>query len=110
MQFSNIEVDSQLLDEVCRRFGIARLDVFGSTARDEAATSSDVDILYELLPGTRLGWGIESLTDQLEELFGRKVDLVSRNALHHRLRDAVLAEALPLYHAGHCQPSVHASD
>jgi predicted nucleotidyltransferase len=53
-----------------------------------------VDVLYELEPGARLGWDIEELADQLSNLLGRRVDLVSRNALH--VRDKVLAEALLL--------------
>jgi len=45
-----------------------------------AQPSSDVDILYQLLRGRRLGWEIEDLTDELTELFGRWVDLLSRTA------------------------------
>jgi predicted nucleotidyltransferase len=73
--------------------------IFGSVARGTAEPSSDVDVLYELQPGRRLGWEIEDLSDELSELFGRPVDLVSRAALHERLRAAVLAEAQPLYAA-----------
>jgi predicted nucleotidyltransferase len=58
-----------------------------------------VDVLYELAPGARLGWNIETLADELSELLGRRVDLISRNALHERLRDRVLAEARLLYAA-----------
>ncbi|MEX0650589.1 MAG: nucleotidyltransferase domain-containing protein, partial [Actinomycetota bacterium] len=67
--------------------------------RGEERPDSDVDVLYELAPGARLGWNIEDLTDELSDLFGRPVDLVSRKALHERLREAVLAEALVLYAA-----------
>src|SRR4029079_704271 len=59
-------------------------------ARGTAEPSSDVDILYDLLPGRRLGWEIEDLTDELSELFGRPVDLLSRAALHDRLRATLL--------------------
>jgi uncharacterized protein len=92
-------VDTERLASVCSRYGIARLMIFGSVARGTAGPSSDVDILYELLPGRRLGWEIEDLTDELSELFGRPVDLLSRAALHDRLRATVLAEARPLYAA-----------
>ncbi len=92
-------VDAERLAAICSSYGIARLMIFGSVARGTAEPSSDIDILYELLPGRRLGWKIEDLTDELSELFGRKVDLVSRMALHKRLRAAVLAEARPLYAA-----------
>jgi len=94
-----VTVDEVRLDAVCARYGIARLMIFGSVARGTAEPSSDVDVLYELQPGRRLGWEIEDLSDELSELFGRPVDLVSRAALHERLRAAVLAEAQPLYAA-----------
>lgn len=94
-----LTVDEGRLRDVCNRYGVARLDVFGSIGRGEAHPDSDVDILYELQPGARLGWRIEDLADELSAIFGRRVDLVSRNALHERLRDSVLSEARPLYAA-----------
>lgn len=94
-----VYVDAERLREVCGRYGIARLEVFGSVGRGEPDAGSDVDILYELAPGARLGWNIETLADELSELLGRPVDLVSRNALHEWLRDRVLAEARLLYAA-----------
>jgi len=45
-------------------------------------TRSDVDVLYELEQGGRLGWEIEDLADELSEVLGRPVDLVSLGALH----------------------------
>jgi predicted nucleotidyltransferase len=96
---AGVTVDEVRLAAVCALYGIARLMIFGSVARGTAEPSSDVDVLYELQPGRRLGWEIEDLSDELSELFGRPVDLVSRAALHERLRAAVLAEAQPLYAA-----------
>lgn len=92
-------VDAERLDEVCERFGIAALQVFGSAARDQDTADSDVDLLYELRPEARLGWEIADLVDELSELFGRRVDLVSRRAIHPRLRDQILREARPIYAA-----------
>ena len=96
---AGVTVDEARLAAVCARYGIARLMIFGSVARGTAGPSSDVDVLYELQPGRRLGWEIEDLSDELSELFERPVDLVSRAALHERLRAAVLAEAQSLYAA-----------
>ncbi len=90
-------LDLQQLAEICRRYGIARIDVFGSAARGEAGPGSDVDLLYELQPGARLGWDIESLSDELAELFERPVDLVSCRGLHAMLRPWVLRDAKTLY-------------
>lgn len=94
-----IDVDLDLLADICRRYGVARLDVFGSAGRGELTDASDIDVLYELAPDTRLGWAIEDLARELTEALGRPVDLVSRRYLHRRLRDHVLAEAAPLYAA-----------
>lgn len=92
-------VDVEELKAVCARYGVSRLEVFGSASRSEATSGSDIDLLYELAPGARLGWDIEMLADELSDVFGRPVDLVSRRSLHERLRDQVLAEARPLYAA-----------
>jgi predicted nucleotidyltransferase len=92
-------LDLERLAEICERFGVAELSLFGSAARGDDRPSSDVDVLYVLRPGARLGWRIEKLSDELSELFGRPVDLVSKRALHPRIRDDVLAEARPLYEA-----------
>jgi predicted nucleotidyltransferase len=99
MIVAGLEVDGARLAAVCERYGIGRLMIFGSVARGTAGPASDVDVLYELRPGRRLGWEIEDLTDELTQVFGRPVDLVSWAALHERLRVAVLAEAQPLYAA-----------
>ena len=92
-----LDVDRVRLDALCRRFGVVRLDVFGSVARGEAGPGSDVDLLYELAQGRSLGWEIEDLSQDLADLFGRPVDLVSRKALHPLIRDQVLADAEPFY-------------
>ena len=98
-QLPGVTVDKARLAEVCARYGIARLLVFGSVARGTATPDSDIDVLYGLEPGRRLGWEIEQLADELAALFGRPVDLVSPAALHRRLKDMVLSEARTLYAA-----------
>lgn len=94
-----LDVDGERLREVCERYGVIRLDVFGSLAVGAARPDSDIDLLYTLAPGTRLGWAIEDLDQELATVLGRPVDLVSRRALNARIRDRVLADAQPLYAA-----------
>ena len=87
------------LAAVCERYGVAELAVFGSVARGEAGLGSDIDLLYVLAPGARLGFALNRLEDELAELFGRPVDLVSRKALHPLLREAITNEARTVYSA-----------
>jgi predicted nucleotidyltransferase len=93
------DVDSGPLAALCAQYGIASLAVFGSLSRGDASKTSDVDLLYELLPGRRLGWEIEELSQSLAGLFGRPVDLVARTALHPMLRKPIEADAMGLYAA-----------
>jgi uncharacterized protein len=92
-------VEAGRLKEICERYGVVRLELFGSSVRGEAGADSDVDLLYTLAPDTHLGWEIEDLEAELAAAFGRPVDLVSRRFIHPRIREQVLTEARPLYAA-----------
>ncbi|MGL5867384.1 MAG: nucleotidyltransferase family protein [Dermatophilaceae bacterium] len=96
---STIDVDPERLREVCERYGVASLEVVGSVARGEHHPDSDVDLLYVLKPGARLGFTLFDLEDDLVALLGRPVDLVARTAINKYLREQVLADAQPLYAA-----------
>ena len=96
---NELQIDLERLREVCRRYGVVHLDVFGSVARGEADPDSDIDLLYVISPQARLGFGIFDLENELSDIFGRKVDLVSKKYLHPLLRDNVIAEAQELYAA-----------
>jgi uncharacterized protein len=87
------------LAELCHKYGIAELAVFGSVARGDAGPDSDVDLLYVRVPGNDLGMAYFDLQEDLEHLLGRHVDLVSKDGLHRVIRDQVLADAQVLYAA-----------
>jgi predicted nucleotidyltransferase len=87
------------LAELCRKYGIAELAVFGSVARGDAGPDSDVDLLYVRVPGNDLGMAYFDLQEDLERLFGHRVDLVAKDGLHRVIRDQVLADAQVLYAA-----------
>lgn len=95
----NVDVDTDRLREVCERYGVASLEVFGSVARNEDRQDSDVDLLYVLKPDARLGFRLFDLEDELAALFGRPVDLIARKAINKYIREQVLADAQPLYAA-----------
>ena len=53
------------------------LAVFGSVVTGEARPDSDIDVLYVLRDGVHPGWAINDLSDDLEQVLGRPVDLIS---------------------------------
>jgi predicted nucleotidyltransferase len=69
------------LFEFCRRHGVARLEVFGSVARGEAHRGSDLDLLITFRPEVHIGWEFFSLHEELEEILGGKVDLLTRRSV-----------------------------
>ena len=99
IRMGGIVVDERKLEEICRRWRVAELSLFGSVARGEAGPDSDVDLLYAFEPDALVGWEIVELEDELSELFGRRVDLVSKRYLHPLIREDVLATARVLYAA-----------
>ncbi len=92
-------IDRERVAEICDRYGVVELLVFGSRARGDAGPGSDVDLLYTLAPGRHLGFSVNRLEDELAEAFGCPVDLVSKAALHRLMRGDVLAESQVLYAA-----------
>ena len=75
--------------------GAHHIRVFGSVARGDATPTSDIDLLVELEPGRSLLDHV-ALKQDLEDLLGRKVDVMTDKSLHWYVRDRVLAEAVPL--------------
>ena len=88
-----IQLLRQHRDELRKRFGVKSLAVFGSVARGEAGPESDVDILVEF-EGRATFDRYMGLKFFLEDLLGRRVDLVTRKALKPRLRPYVEQEAI----------------
>ncbi len=78
-----------------KQYGVKTIFLFGSMVRDEVNENSDVDFLVELEQGRDL-FDLGELLIDLQSLLQRKVDLVTRNALHPRIAKQVLKEARPL--------------
>ena len=81
--------------QIAALHGARNLRVFGSVAREDAGPESDVDFLVEIEPGRSLLDHV-ALAQDLEDLLGCKVDVVSEKAVHWFIRDRVLAEARAL--------------
>jgi len=75
--------------------GVSNIRVFGSVARGEADSKSDIDLLVDLEPGRSL-FDLGGLLMDLQDLLGHKVDIVTEQGLRERIRERVLKEAIPL--------------
>ncbi len=92
---SGIQTHRDQILRIAERHGASNVRIFGSVARGEAQPDSDLDLLVDLEPGRSLLDHIALIQD-LEDLLCREVDVVESQALHSRIRNRVLAEAVPL--------------
>nr|VFK35346.1 MAG: hypothetical protein BECKMB1821I_GA0114274_11134 [Candidatus Kentron sp. MB]VFK77236.1 MAG: hypothetical protein BECKMB1821H_GA0114242_11134 [Candidatus Kentron sp. MB] len=75
-----------------RSFGVRRIGLFGSYQRDEARADSDVDLLVEFQPGETTFDHFMDLSFFCEELFGRRVEIVTPNSLSPYIGHRILWE------------------
>ena len=90
-----IEKKRDLIRKTAAKHGAFNVRVFGSVARGEAGPESDVDLLVEVAE-QHSAWFPGGLLVELEDILGRKVEIVEPEALHWYIRDQVLDEAIPL--------------
>jgi uncharacterized protein len=76
-----------------RALGVARLALFGSVLRDQARPDSDVDLLVQFAPGAKTYERFLALSELLEQRLGRRVELVTTEALSPYIGPRILAEA-----------------
>jgi predicted nucleotidyltransferase len=99
MNIDQIRKLSPQLYTIARKFGIARISIFGSIARGDSSQKSDVDFLLDIKEGASL-FGIAGFTYEAEKILGISVDAVPRELLS-RLNDEhfvnnLLRDSLPL--------------
>jgi uncharacterized protein len=78
-------------------FRVSRLAVFGSVARGEQQSDSDIDVLVEF--SCAVGWEFFDLSDYLEHLLRRPIDMTTLPALRPEMREQILRETIDLYNA-----------
>jgi uncharacterized protein len=79
------------LKPVLRRdYSVKEIGLFGSFSDNTFSENSDIDILIEL--ERPIGWKYFTLEIFLERTFGRKIDLVTKNALKEQIRDQILSQ------------------
>ena len=90
-----LQMHRRAILDLAARHGARNVRVFGSMARGEAGTESDVDFLVSMEPGRSL-LDLGGLLLDLQDLLGRDVDVVTEKGLRSRVRDRVLDEAVAL--------------
>ena len=97
---AQIRIPKDQIEEYCKRNQVRRLSLFGSVLREDFGPDSDVDILVEFEPGTRIGLiRLSGLEIELGNIVGRKVDLNTPGFLSKYYRDQILTEADVQYDA-----------
>jgi len=81
------------LEAEIRALGVSRLAVFGSVARGEARPDSDIDILVQFSPGSKTFDRFLALSELLEANLGRRIELITTEALSPFIGSHILAEA-----------------
>jgi len=79
-------------DAIKANYHVSKIGIFGSFARGEAKDSSDVDVLVEFEKGYKTFDNFMELKFYLENIFARKIDLVTVEALRPQLKDDILKE------------------
>jgi predicted nucleotidyltransferase len=82
------------LQAFCRAHAVRELSVFGSAVRGDFGPDSDVDVLIELAPEARVGLiALQRMRDELALIFGRPVDLLTKNGINRHIRADILRDA-----------------
>lgn len=97
MTHHGLKIDKEVIADFCRRNRIRRMALFGSVLREDFTPHSDVDVLVEFEPGTKLGLKFFNIQHELSDLLDRKVDLNTAQDVSRYFRDEVLQEAQDVY-------------
>lgn len=99
---SHIEIPRKKVVEFCHKWKVREFSVFGSVLRDDFRSDSDVDVIVDFEPGAKRSlFDIVSMTDELKEIFGREVDLMTKRSVeqsrNYIRRKAILSSMEVLY-------------
>lgn len=100
MAAQKIEMPVQEIADLCRRYRVRELAVFGSFLRDDFRPDSDIDLLVEFAPDAEIGFlALARMGRELSGILHRPVDLVPKAGLKPKIRDEVLSGRKVLYAA-----------
>jgi len=95
-----ISFDVDRLKELCKKWHVRELSFFGSVLREDFSSSSDVDVLVSFNADAPWSlWNLMEMKEELENLLGRSVDLVEREALRNPWRRKAILESCEVVYA-----------
>lgn len=93
-----LQKSKRKIAEICRRYKIRELSLFGSQVRGDSTAKSDFDFLVEFQPDARIGFiTLGKIQEELENIVQTQVDLVPKDGLKPLIRKPVLSEAEIVY-------------
>ena len=96
-EFTILFAKKDHMNEMRNQYGVSRIGIFGSIARNDFDTSSDVDLLVEFLPDAKIGFfEFLQIEEYLSNLIGCKVDLVTRDALKPLIGNHIIEDLIPV--------------
>ena len=90
-----IEMHREEIRKLAKKRGACRVRLFGSRARGDSDPESDIDILIDLEPG-RSALALGGILMDLQDLLGKRVEVVTPAALHPKIRDHILQQAIDI--------------
>jgi hypothetical protein len=98
----HIDIPRKKIVEFCHKWKVREFSVFGSVLREDFRPDSDIDVMVDFEPDAKHTlFDIVSMTDELKEIFGRKVDLMTRRAVeqsrNYIRRQAILSSMEVVY-------------
>lgn len=95
-----LPISQEELADFCRKWHIVEFALFGSVVRDDFRDDSDIDVMVRFAPGLRpLGFAYFQIGIDLEELFGRPVDVVEFGTIENPYRRRAIARDLTVVYA-----------
>lgn len=90
----------QKIAEICRKYQISELSLFGSRVRGDFSEASDFDFLVQFQPDAQIGFiTLGKIQDELEKIVQTPVDLVPKDGLKPLIKQTVLSESEIIYAA-----------
>jgi predicted nucleotidyltransferase len=97
----SLQIDHAAIEAYCRKWMIREFAFFGSVLRKDFGSASDIDVLIDFEPN--IPWSLYEwidMIDELEEMFGRKVDLVSKDGLRNPFRRKRILKTREIIYGG----------